>query len=328
MKKSLLALLFLSLHAGSFGQDLSGFPEYLQDKQVIEKIMTAEDDSLLLLDFLENLNKYAGEDGIYYHDGNIIHSFDSSLKMITVYGGYPRVTYVSTSVSFVFGEDKLLIPAFAGEVYHITRAVDQSYHLHIYNKNASTNIIACYRLEVQHGTSSYQTLKIHPDSAGIWDDWQRDMSLPIPVIKDINFDGYDDLEIMTQEAASGNKLYEVFLYHPSDSSFRHSKKLAGTSFKADGILLDPSKRVAFYLSKNGGELFHLRKVYFDIEGEIAFEKLYKNDFQQTGEQRRMLCLYYEKKVGDRIIAQESECRMITDEDIFDSFLKWARVGTQ
>jgi len=151
-----------------------------------------------------------------------------------------------------------------------------------------------------------------------WNGFQEDF--------DINFDGFTDLQFLTALASSGNQEYIVYLFRPETKSFEFAKDLSGGSLD-DGILLDPTNKIATYSSKGGGGLYSFKKIYFD-KGEIKYIESYWNTAADILSDEGTSFIFHYQKIIDNVIVEKIEIPMriknVGLESIYSPFFEWVR----
>lgn len=148
-------------------------------------------------------------------------------------------------------------------------------------------------------------------------------------VSDINFDGYSDLQVVTERNTSGNQSILVYLFNPDKKNFELSNELSGNSLNSDGIELDTEKRIAIYSQKGGGGHYNIKKIHFGEAGQVAFSEAFWNEItseyvQRDGAQLNKRIFYYEKYIDDDIVENKMDT-VLSGEDDFgaDQFFRWA-----
>jgi hypothetical protein len=149
-----------------------------------------------------------------------------------------------------------------------------------------------------------------------WNGFQEDF--------DINFDGFTDLQFRTMLASSGNQEYIVYLFRPETKSFEFAKDLSGASLE-DGILLDPTNKIATYSSKGGGGLYSFKKIYFD-KGQIKYIENYWNTATDLFADEETSFIFHYQKIIDNVVVKKIEIpKRIKNEgleSIYSPFFEW------
>lgn len=148
-------------------------------------------------------------------------------------------------------------------------------------------------------------------------------------VSDINFDGYSDLQVVTERNTSGNQSILVYLFNPDKKNFELSNELSGNSLNSDGIELDAEKRIAIYSQKGGGGHYSIRKIHFGKTGRITFTEAFWNEItsdyvKKDGSRYNKRIFYYEKYIDDDIVENKMDT-VLSGEDDFgaDQFFRWA-----
>lgn len=145
---------------------------------------------------------------------------------------------------------------------------------------------------------------------------------------DVNFDGFDDFQIMTEGSSSGNQMFAVYLYQPENHKYQYSQEFSGHSLSEEGIELYPHQKMALYSGKGGGGLYGFTKKYVGANSQILYSEHFHNDITKTYVQTdsgeyNMVLFHYEKMKNDTLVMHKTDTMYNKEGDFgLNQFYDW------
>jgi len=118
---------------------------------------------------------------------------------------------------------------------------------------------------------------------------------------DINFDGYQDLYLLTDWGATGNRHGCIWLYNPATEKFEYSTALSALS----GYWLDPASRTIRTFERVGFDIYTANKYKFDGNQPVL---IWSENQDWDAERKQFHCVVQERR--NRV--------MVTTRDVWGS----------
>jgi hypothetical protein len=125
--------------------------------------------------------------------------------------------------------------------------------------------------------------------------------------QDINFDGYQDIKLQIMWGATGNRIFDFYVYHPATQQFVFSPAISQLSNPLP--LADKQELEVFWNGGMAGEIYS--KDRYKIKGEVV--TLVYSEHQNWDPEQQVLIKVIKVRKNDTLVTIKKERRKLTDD---------------